>query len=233
MKLRTTDPHVEQATQKFFEDLALEQPVLEYFYGAPVKEKVSEGYRRYKEFLAKSAEVAPEGAAEIGKTVAEKLTIAEDVYENYILEAFKEKIEDIFHSASLYVVIKPLLIELFAKAESKELENLLLSAMDEFLEENVTRFQNLVKLLVAGIPMEAAEEIAEDAGDTQIVLVKGRIECVDDDDDDDFDDGEEPEDGEHHCCCGGDCGGECKCGDEHEGHCQCDGGCKCGEHADE
>ncbi len=230
MRLRTTDPHVEQATQKFFEDLSLEQPVLEYFCNAAIKEHVQEGYRRYMNFLKGATEASPEGTEEIAKTVEEKLTVAEGDYEGYIIEAFKEKIEDIFHSASMYVYIKPLLIELFQKAESKELETLLLSSMNEFLEENVTRFQNLVLLLIEDVPMEVAEEIVEEVGDTEIVLVKGSYGCFDDDDDEpDGEDGEE-----HHCCCGGDCGGECKCGNsEHEGHCQCEGGCKCGNHADE
>lgn len=229
MKLRTTDPHVEHATQKFFENLSLEQPALEYFCSASVKEKISEGYNKYKELLKKCVEIAPEGAEESGTVAAEKLTITENAYEEYILEVFKEKIEDIFHSASLYIDIKAQLVELFKKQDAKDLEVLVLNSIDEFLEGIVQRFKNFIVLLIKGIPMEDAEEIVEHAGDDEIVLFDMNIVDQDDDSDDDKSEGEESQ-----CCCGGECNGNCKCGEvNHEGHCQCEGGCKCGNHADE
>lgn len=231
MKLRTTDPHVEKATNKFFEDLALEQSALEYFNSANVKEKISEGYSKYKQLLEEAVKSAPEGVEDLAKEVVEKLTITEVTYGENVFQIFKENVTDIFQAAAIYIDIKSQIDALLKSYESEDLLLLVMNSMDEFLEEIAARFSNLLILCLEGIPMEDAEKIVDETGDAEIIPVKVSIGCFDEEDDDDDD---EPEGGEHHCCCGGECGGNCKCGeDEHEGHCQCEGGCKCDNHADE
>ena len=229
MKLRTTDPHVETATNKFFEDLALEQSALEYFNSANVKEKISEGYSKYKQLFDEATKSAPEGAEDLVKEVAEKFAITEETYEENVFEIFKENITDIFQAAAIYIDIKSQIVTLFQNYESEDLLLLAMNSMDEFIEEVVSRLSNFLILRLEGIPMEEAEKMVDEVEDAEILPFTVEIECCDEDDSDD-----EPEGEDNHCCCEGECGANCKCGEsEHEGHCQCECDCKCGDHADE
>lgn len=230
MDIRTTD-HVRNATKKFFEDQGLEQAAAEYFGGAPVKQKLTEGYSRYQQLLEAAKKGAPEEVKELANTVAEKSTMTAEAYEQDAYETFKEKIADIFHPATVYISIKEQLIQLFQDQENENLMQLVLSAMDEITEYITNRFCNIITLVTEGIPLEIAEEIADEAGDAEVIPIGIRIQRVCDEEADD-EDGE----GEEHGCCG-ECGGHCNCDGsgkcKEDGHCQCgEGGRKCGNHAD-
>ncbi len=233
MDIRTTD-HVRNATQKFFEDQGLEQAVAEYFDGATVKKMISQGYAGYKQLLEKAKTTAPEGVKEHAGKVAEKLNMTEAAYEQDVYETFKEKVADIFHPASVYIPIKEQLTQLFKNQDDENLLHLLISAMEDISEYISNRFANIVVLLAEGIPMEIAEEIADEAGDAEVVPIGIKIQRVCDEGNESEED--ESDEDEPHCCCNGECGGHCNCEGkdecEDDGHCQCEGGCKCSDHAD-
>ena len=199
MKLRTTDPHVEQATNKFFEDLGLEQSALKYFDCATVKKKLSEGYSLYKKLLEEALKSANKDAEDMAKEVTEKLTITEEEYIKNAYETFKEKIADIFHAASSYIDIKPQLIALFQKEDSEDLLLLVITSMNDFIEVIANRFKNLIVLLIEGVPMEVAEQIVEEAEDAEIIPIGVHIGCVDEEDEDE--NSEKKDEKEHHCTC--------------------------------
>lgn len=232
MNIRTTD-HLKNASKKFFEDHGLEQAVSEYFGGSKVKQSLSEGYQRYKGLLEEAKKSAPEDVAKLAEEVAAKLTMTEAAYEQDAYETFKEKITDIFLPAAAYISIDDKLKELFKNQEDENLMHLVVSAIDEITEYITNRFCNIIVLVVEGIPLEIAEEIADDAGDAEVVPISIRIH-KDSDDEEDGENGDE--EGGHHCCCNGECGGHCncegKCDCEEDGHCQCENGCNCGEHAE-
>ena len=227
MDIRTTD-HVKNATKMFFETQGLNQAVADYFGGQTVKQMLSEGYARYNSILEEAKSTAPEGVEELAAEVAQKLTMTEEAYEQDVFETFKEKIEDIFHPVTVYISIKDQLVQLFANQDDENLKHLVMSAMDEITEYITNRFCNIVRLLIEGIPMETAEEIADEAGDAEIIPIGIKIERVCDEETDD-----EDGNGEHQCC--GECGGHCDCGGkcEETGHCQCEDGCKCGNHTEQ
>lgn len=226
MNIRTTD-HVRNATKKFFEDMGLEQETADYFGGATVKQKLSEGYSRYQQLMEEAKNTAPEEVKELALEVAEKLTMTEEAYEQDAFETFKEKIADIFHPAAIYISIKDQMIQLFQDQENENLLHLVMSAMDEITEYITNRFCNIITLIVEGIPMELAEEIADEAGDAKVIPIGIKIHRDSDD---------EEGEGEDRCCCSGECGGHCDCEGsgkcKEDGHCQCEGGCKCGNHTE-
>lgn len=221
MNIRTTD-HLKNASKKFFEVHGLEQTVSEYFCGATVKQQLAEGYERYKNLLEEAKKSAPEEVADLAEEVATKLTMTEAAYEQDVYETFKEKIADIFLPAAAYISIKEPLEELFKNQEDENLMHLLMSAVDEITEYITNRFCNIVVLVVEGIPLEVAEEIADKAGDAEVVPISIRIHKESDDEDGENGD----EEGEHHCCCNGECGGRCNC--EGKDKCEEDGHCQCG-----
>lgn len=221
MDIRTTD-HVRNATKMFFENQGLDQAAADYFSGHKVKPLLAEGYARYQKILEEAKSTAPEGVEELAAQVAEKLMMTEAAYEQDVFETFKEKIEDIFHPATVYISIKDQMVQLFQNQDDENLLNLVMSAMDEITDYITNRFCNIVRLLIEGIPMEIAEEIADEAGDAEVIPIGIRIERVSDEEC-----GDEDGEGDEHQCCG-ECGGHCNCkGSEkckETGHCQCDDG---------
>ena len=225
MNIRTTD-HLKNATKNFFEDREVEQAVEQYFAGAVVKQKVSEGYSRYQQLLEEAQRSAPEEVKEVAEDVAKKLIMPEATYEQEVYETFREKIADIFLPARVYIPIKEQLIELFKNQDDENVIQLVLSAADEITEYITNRFCNILVLIVEGIPMEIAEQIADDAGDAEVVPIGIRIQRVSDDED-----GEESDEEAEGFCCNGECGGRCNC--EGKDKCEEDGHCQCGKNCDD
>ena len=223
MDNRTTD-HLKNASKRFFEDHDLEQAAAEYFGGTTVKQKLSEGYARYQSLLEEAQRSAPDKVKKIAEDVAKKLSMTEGAYEQDVYETFKEKIADIFLPASVYISIKQQIKERFQDQEDENFLQLVLCSMDEITEYITNRFCNIVVLIHEGIPLEVAEEIADEAGDAEVVPIGIRIQKVSDDED-----GEEDDETAEGCACNGECGGKCNCPGkdkcEEDGHCQCEKNC--------
>lgn len=222
-----------EATKKFFKEQGLEQALAGYFAGAMVKEKVMDGYWRIQELLEQAKESAPEEMAEVAAEIAGKLDMTEAFFEQEVIDGVREKIGDIMMPAAVFIPVKEALLELLNKQEDEHLLLLVMSAMDDIIEDTANRFANIAVLITNGIPMEEAEEIADQAGNATVVPIGVQIHCCELDDEDD---GNDENDCDHEgCTCGGECGGHCTCNEEDggcTGHGQCEGGCKCGNNAD-
>ncbi|MBR3882510.1 MAG: hypothetical protein IKJ36_04505 [Clostridia bacterium] len=209
---RTTD-HYEKVVANFYKTHNLDDAVLLYITNDAVLAKIAEGHKRYMSVLTEAEKSAPEGVEELATQVAEKLSMEREAYDEKITEVFKGKFCEVFSSAIIYIDIRDQLVELLYNADSENLMALLESAMDDVLESMTNRFGNLVSLLLQGMPMEMAEEIADDAGDAIVCPIEVSIHMDDDDD--------ECEDCDGCCCegecdpdwedCNGECGGKCPC----------------------
>lgn len=231
---RTTDL-AKCATQKFFEDQGLNPAVSEYFNGACVQQKVAEGYENYQNLLSEARNSAPEEVEHIAEKVASKLSISKEAFNQKTFDCFKEKFCEVMLPAAAYIPIKGLLEKLLKDQEDENLLMLVMSAIDDIVENVANRFANIAGLLIEGFPMELAESIADDAGDAKVIPVGIEIRCCGDDDDSEYDDGENDEDEydndgaaheyhhPHHC--GGECGGRCDC--EEKERCEKEGCCQC------
>lgn len=229
MKKRTTD-HVGNATNEFFEKHDLNGAAVAYFAAPFIQGKIDEGHTRYNSVLDAAEEDIPEGAEEFLGEILEKYALTREAYEQKVFKTFKEKFRETFVLAAIYVPMSALMVDLLNTPEDENQLELLLSAMDDILESMTRRIDIVVKLrLETGMPLEMAEEIADEIGDHDGIL--GMIEIVPAGDEEDEDDcgGD--------CGCCGECGGHCDCEGKdackETGHCQCDDGCKCGNHADE
>lgn len=184
MDNRTTDP-VKIAIELFFEDQGLDQAVTDFFESQSVKQLLLKGFAAYQNILDEAKTTAPEGLEELAAKVAEKLSMTEEDYVKDVLEKFKEKLENIFHPVTIYISIKEQLIQLLSNQDNENLKELVMSAMDENTEGVANKFCNIIRLLVEGVPMEIAEEIADEVGDAEVIPIKVETKIVHDDDDDD------------------------------------------------
>ncbi len=218
-----------EATKKFFEEQGLEPALAGYFTGAMVKEKVMDGYWKFQELLEQAKESAPEEMAEVAAEIAGKLDMTEAFFQQEVIDGVREKIGDIMMPAAVFIPVKEALLELLNKQEDEHLLLLVMSAMDDIIEDTANRFANIAILIANGIPMEDAEEIADEAGNATVIPVGVQIHRCELDDDGD----ENTEnDCEHDGCT---CGEHCTCNEEDggcTGHCKREGGCKCGNNAD-
>lgn len=228
MNKRTTD-HVGNATNEFFEKHDLNGAAVAYFAAPFIQDKIDEGHKRYHSVLDEAEEDIPEGAEEFLAEVLGKHTFTREAYEQEVFETFKEKFRETFILASIYVPMSQLMKDLLNNPEDENQLELLLSAMDDIKDSMKHRIDIIVHLhLEKGMPLEMAEEIADEIGDNDVIFGEVEIVPVGDDDND-----AEPEEGESECC-SGECGGHCDCGGsgkcKETGHCQCEDGCKCGNH---
>lgn len=223
MKKRTTD-YVGNATNEFFEKHDLNGAAVAYFAAPFIQGKIDEGHKRYNSVLDAAEEDIPEGAEEFLEEVLKKHALARPAYEQEVFKTFKEKFRETFVLASIYVPMSSLMVDLLNTPEDENQLELLLSAMDDIMESMTRRINIVVKLrLETGMPLEMAEEIADEIGDHDGIL--GMIEIVPAGDDEDEDD-----DCDAHCGCCGECGGHCDCEGKdvckETGHCQCNDGCE-------
>lgn len=234
MNNRTTD-HAKIATKRFFENPCLNSAVVYYFAIPSVKQKVLEGYNSYQQFLEEARETAPEDFVDFAKEAIEKNSMTAELYEQNVLEIFKQKITDIFYCASMYIAVSDQLIDLLEERGDKnqDLLQLVISAINDFIEAKSDEITNTVKKLMLqsqGVPEEQAEIMANDDSDDTIIPIKVKIQFIDDCCDDE-------KDCEAGCCCDGSCNVKCNCEDGEkckcDGHCQCECGCNCGDCSDE
>lgn len=219
MNKRTTD-HVGNATNEFFEKNDLNGAAVAYFAAPFIQAKIDEGHKRYNSVLDAAEEDIPEGAEEFLGEVLEKHTYTREAYEQEVFETFKEKFRETFVLAAIYVPMSQLMKDLLNNPEDENQLQLLLSAMDDIAESMTHRIDIIVRLrLETGMPLEMAEEIADDIGDGEFILGKVEIVPVDDDEND-------PEECGVKCKCSGECGGHCDCEEngkcKETGHCQCE-----------
>ena len=189
---------------------------------------------KFKKYIKESFD-EQEDFVDFAKEAIEKNSMTAELYEQNVLEIFKQKITDIFYCASMYIAVSDQLIDLLEERGDKnqDLLQLVISAINDFIEAKSDEITNTVKKLIfqsQGVPEEQAEIMANGASDDTIIPIKVKIQFTDNccDDENDCEAG---------CCCDGSCnikcncedGGKCKC----DGHCQCECGCDCSDCSDE
>lgn len=224
MEKRTTD-QLRYATDKFFNDQGLVNTLEFFFGGEATKKKISEGYQTYsatlEECRVKAEEDYDVDPADIS-VATQKLMMSKEIFEQEIFETFKEKFCEIMLPAAAFIPIKVQLMDLLENQTDENLLYLVESAAEDITDYMTNRLENIARILHEGLPLELAEEIANQAGDTEVIPVGVKVcirEFEEDDDDENGDEGDEYHE------CNGECGGRCDCKEkqccESEGHCQC------------
>ena len=224
MNKRTPD-HEKCASKKFFEDPKLLAAVNEFFEGTWVKERIAEGYLNYQESLEEIKGYAPEDVDCLDK-VMEKYSMPKETYYQETFETFKCMLASIMSPAAVVIPLNELVVNLLKKQDDVNLMILLDSALDDIFDYMIPRAMNVVTLISDGLPLEVAEEIANQVGEAEIIPVEIEVSYEND---------EEDASNETECC--GECGGHCDCEGKnacHEsGHCQYEEeGCNCGNNTD-
>ena len=202
MNTRTTD-HMELIVANFYKTHKLEDAVKLYVLNDAVLEKLAAGHRLYMQTLTEAEKNVPEDLADVVTEAAEKLVLERTAYDEKITEIFKIKFCEVFSSAIMYLDIRDMLFDLLYRGDDENLMVLFESAMDDVLSDMANHIDNVISLLMQGMPLELAETIAEQAGDATVCP----IEVVIGSEDDDFN--------EEEICkkdyCNGECGGKCVC----------------------
>lgn len=225
MTERTTDL-VGNATNEFFELHDLNDAAVAYFAAPFIQAKIDEGHMRYNKMLDANKEDVPEGAEALVGEILEMHTITREGYEQVVFELFKGKFRETFILAAIYVPMSQLMKNLLNTTEDENQLALLESAMEDihdYMEHHIEIILGLC--LEAGMPIEMAEEIADEIGDDNVVLEMIEVNPLWDDDED-----EDEEECNENGSCNGECGGRCNCeaavGCQEADRGQCDKCCK-------
>lgn len=228
MEMRNKKEHVKNATTRFFAENGLEQVLADFFNGATIKQLLTEGYQSYQNILSEAKKTAPDEIKEIAVEVAEMFEKTQEDFEKELFEDFKKRFGEILLPAAAFIPVKEQVLEVLQNHEDENLQLLVMTAMSDMIEMMTSRYANIVRLRMEGLPIEVAEHVADMAGNSEVISIGVEIHHIDDDD-------EEEDDDEHdHCCCNGECGGRCQCDGkcEENGHCKHEGGCNCGGDAE-